>query len=551
MGIVAKRLLTSLSISGLIIGAIFATWSLTPSLLPRNYLVQGALSGFALFVGYGFGRTGAWLWRYLEIPDVPAKVRRAIGIGAGIVLAATLLFTLSRISVWQNDLRALMDMPPLQAAYPLQIGAVAVVIALFCLFVTRVVRLLILAVKRQAERAVPRRIAIVVSTLVVGLLLLSLVNGFILKQALTLADNAFDLIDRQTAEGVVQPQSPLASGGPGSLIAWDDIGKQGKNFITSGPTAEEISALSGRDAMTPIRVYSGYRSGDTLEERADLTFNEMLRVGAFDRSVLVVATPTGTGWMDEAAMDTLEVLHNGDTAVATMQYSYLPSWTTLLIDPDRSKRAARALFDRVYDHWTQLPSDERPRLYAYGLSLGALGSEHAADVIRLLGDPINGAVFSGPPFPSTLWNSLTASREPDSPQWHPVFRDGSLARFTVTGDGLDNQNAAWGPLRLVYLQHASDPMSFFSTDLAHQSPDWLSAPRGPDVSQHFSWFPVVTFLQVAFDIPAATSVPIGYGHNFAPWEYIGAWVAVTEPPGWTEAEIEALKDHYRGQHLRN
>jgi uncharacterized membrane protein len=47
-------------------------------------------------------------------------------------------------------------------------------------------------------------------------------------------------------------------------------------------------------------------------------------VGGFERSVLVVATPTGSGWLDNGAVDTLEYLHGGDTAIVATQYSYLP-----------------------------------------------------------------------------------------------------------------------------------------------------------------------------------------------------------------------------------
>ena len=85
-------------------------------------------------------------------------------------------------------------------------------------------------------------------------------------------------------------------------------------------------------------------------------------MGAFERSVLVVATPTGTGWLDPGAVETVEYLHGGDTAIVSMQYSYLPSWITLLVEPDRPVESARVLFDEVYSHWKTLARDERPRL---------------------------------------------------------------------------------------------------------------------------------------------------------------------------------------------
>ncbi len=117
----------------------------------------------------------------------------------------------------------------------------------------------------------------------------------------------------------------------------------------------------------------------------------------------------------------------------------------------------------------------------------------------------------------------------------------------MTQDGFpDLAEAEWGPLRIVYLQHASDPMSFFSTDLAYVRPNWLGPDRGKDVSPYFRWFPVVSFFQIAFDIPMATNVPLGYGHNFAPTNYIDAWIEVTQPKNWNTADTENLKAHFIG-----
>jgi uncharacterized membrane protein len=137
----------------------------------------------------------------------------------------------------------------------------------------------------------------------------------------------------------------------------------------------------------------------------------------------------------------------------------------------------------------------------------------------------------------------TQARNPGSPVWLPTFRDGSLLRFTALESSLAS-GKRWGPMRYVYIQHASDPMCFFSPDLLYRRPEWLAGPRGPDVSAGLRWFPIVTFLQVAFDLPMATSIPIGYGHNYAPSSYIDAWIAVTEPPQWSETLTVRLKDRF-------
>ena len=166
------------------------------------------------------------------------------------------------------------------------------------------------------------------------------------------------------------------------------------------------------------------------------------------------------------------------------------------------------------------------------------------DLFTIFEDPIDGAVWSGPPFPSQNWNLAVKHRNPGTPSWLPTFRDGRMLRFTAQTNSLDGDQA-WGPMRSVYVQYASDPMVWFSPDLAWNRPDWLGAERGPDVSPHLRWYPIVTFLQVAFDLPVATAVPLGYGHNYSPASYIDAWIAVTEPVGWTEEKTGRLKSMFK------
>jgi uncharacterized membrane protein len=126
--------------------------------------------------------------------------------------------------------------------------------------------------------------------------------------------------------------------------------------------------------------------------------------------------------------------------------------------------------------------------------------------------------------------------------WLPKSRDGSMLRFTGRECSLAQGGERWGPMRFVFIQHASDPMTFFSPDLLYRRPDWLVGQRGPDVSPYLRWLPIVTFLQAGFDIPMATSVPVGYGHNFAPSSYIDAWIEVTQPSQWSTEKTKRLKE---------
>ena len=106
---------------------------------------------------------------------------------------------------------------------------------------------------------------------------------------------------------------------------------------------------------------SGLNSAETAEERAALALAEMQRTGAFDRSLLVIATPTGTGWVDPAAMLPLEIMHGGDVASVSVQYSYLPSWLSLLVQPEYGEETADAVFRAVYGHWRSLAAGSSGR----------------------------------------------------------------------------------------------------------------------------------------------------------------------------------------------
>jgi len=217
------------------------------------------------------------------------------------------------------------------------------------------------------------------------------------------------------------------------------------------------------------------------------------------------------------------------------------------VEPGYGADAARALFKEIYGYWTTLRKDARPRLYLHGLSLGAMNSERSFDLFEVLDDPPDGALWSGPPFSSSVWRSLTDRRNPGSPAWLPRFRDGSFVRFmNQHGEYADQTlepRAGWGPMRVVYLQYASDPVTFYDYRSLYREPDWMLPPRGPDVSPQLRWYPAVTFLQLTLDMFMATTAPIGYGHVFAPAHYIDAWIAVTDVRNWSPEEIKRLKQY--------
>lgn len=538
------RFWNSFSASGLYVGTLFFAASLTPSLLPRTFLTQGILSGVCLAAGYGIGVFGRWLAHYMEFPEPNERILRAVKYVSVALCAVVAVTFLWQAAEWQNSIRTLMGLAPVDSAHPLRTGLIAAVTFVILIAAARLFQLVLTFTSARLRRFIPPRMANVVGIAVAVALFWVAIEGVLFRFGLRAADASFQAYDELIEPDTERPSDPRKTGSAASQIAWSDLGRAGREFVASGPSADELAGFWGGDAFEPIRVYVGLNAADTPEARAELALRELERTGAFERSVLVIITPTGTGWIDPAAIDTLEYLHDGDVASVSVQYSYLTSWLSLLVEPDYGTWTARALFSAVYEHWHNLPENDRPRLYLHGLSLGAFGSEASNEFFEVLGDPYHGALWSGPPFASRIWQYVTSQREPGSPAWLPRFRDGSFVRFTNQIDGLDIPGAEWGPMRIVYLQYASDPITFFDYHSLYRQPDWIDQPRGPDVSPELRWYPVITFFQLALDMALATTAPMGHGHVYAPEDYIDAWVEVTAVEGKTSDEIARLRQMF-------
>lgn len=535
------RLANSFLAIGVLTATLSFAASLTPSLIPRSYLIQGVLSGLSAALGYGIGVLACWLWAYLELPQLQGRIRKAAKIATVVVCMTIAAVFLWKTSAWQNSIRVLMGLAPLDTANPIKTGAIACVVFAVLMTLACLFRYTFLVFSGWLGRFIPKRVSNVVGGLLAIALFWAIVEGLVVSFALRILDSSFQELDALVEDELARPEQSIKTGSAASLLSWDGLGRQGRRFVSSGPTGAEIGAFFHGKALDPIRVYVGMNAAETADQRAKLALQELKRTGAFDRSILIVVVPTGTGMIDPGALDTVEYLHRGDIASVAMQYSYLASWLSLLVEPDYGAEAGHALFREVYAYWSSLPRDSRPKLYLHGLSLGAMNSELSANLYDVVGDPFQGALWSGPPFPSRTWRSVTDDRNAGSPEWLPRFRDSSIFRFTNQDNALDMQDASWGPIRIVYLQYASDPITFFDAATLYREPDWMKGPRGPDVSDKVRWYPLVTMLQLVVDMAIATTTPIGYGHVFAPQHYIYAWLAVTDPPNVTADDVARLK----------
>ncbi len=532
---------------GLILGTLFFAASLTPSLVPRHPFVQGALSGLCLAAGYGIGVALRAFWRGMQLPLPPKSILRAGQIGAILLCATAAGFALWQASEWQNTLRQMMGMEPVDGSRPLIVGGLALIVFLVFLLIGRLFRSILIRLSAKLSRHVPGPVAVTLALTLTAILFWQVGNGVIVRQIFQIFDNSYARFDALIEDSSPRPTDPLKTGATGSLLTWEGLGRAGRETISRGPTRAEIEALAGGPAREPLRVYVGLNSADTVEERARLALEEMIRIGAFERSTLVIVTPTGTGWVDGESQMSLEYLLRGDVASVSVQYSYLASWLALLANPEYGKETARAVFALVYNYWRALPRETRPKLYVHGLSLGSFNSDLSHDLFQVIGDPFHGAFWVGPPFLHHTWSSVTKQRNPETPFWLPEFRDGSVIRFTSQKNKLINTDKHWGPYRVIFLQYASDAITFFDPNSLWRKPIWMEKPIGPDVSPDFRWIPVVTFLQLVIDLMTAVQTPYGFGHKYFFDHYLDGWASLTDAQGWTLQEIEDFKLRFRAK----
>lgn len=543
--------LVRLDFTGIAVGALFFCLSLTPSLLPRDWLFAGLIGGINAAIGYGIGvLLGKALYRFVLRRRAwwPPGKRVLLGLKVVVVAGAITASILMLIpaAAWQRQVSALMGMEgPATAGY-LRTLIIAVAVAAGLIATARMLRDFVRLLAKVFIRRwhLHREVAQFIGTAIVVVLVVTLVNGVLYRGFLAGASRVFQPQNSTTREGVSQPSEPERSGSPASFAAWDSLGFQGRNFVATGPRAAELEKLNGAPAREPIRVYAGLHTADSDDQRIAVLLSELERTHAFDRKLLVIVPTTGTGWVNPTAARALELMYNGDTAMVGMQYSYLPSWISFMGDREKSMNNGRLMIDAIHARWEQLPPDHRPKLVLYGESLGSMAGQGAfswlPDISRM---GFSSVLWVGPPNASPLWRGLTVRRDPGTPQVRPRYDNGRTVRFSEAADAAEIAADAaepWEGTRVLFLQHPSDPIIWWSTDLLFSEPDWLVEPPGTDRTASMRWYPIITFWQVAADITNASSVPNGHGHNYGE-SVLDGWAAVAAPDGWTHDDTERIR----------
>ncbi|MDN5821229.1 MAG: alpha/beta hydrolase [Brachybacterium sp.] len=518
------------------LGASATAWiSTSPSLLPRTWWMWAVNIGLSEVYGYGGGVLAGRVVRRLgreiglQVRIAPDRRRRARWAGAGALVGIS-AYSWVRGALRQREISHLVQEGPKNLATHVVgtaagLGAflVALGLARSTIETTRLYRALL-------RPYLPRRLVTVLSLLLtvatVAVLADRLIRGRVLESTIERADAANRLI----SPDVLQPASSLRSGGPRSWETWQSLGAPGRKIVSGGADQALISRTMGRTALAPIRVYAAKSGTRTLEDTVDAVVAELDRTGAWDREVLVLFTGTGTGWLQEWSLSAIEFLTAGNCATASIQYSYYPSPLTYFIDRRSPERAGRLLLDAVRRRLAELPADRRPALYVAGESLGSFGGQAAfRDVPEML-STVDGAVWTGTPSFTPLWQQLTARSRAGSPAVAPVIDGGRHIRVVTRPRDLHRDY--WGGLyeqwehpRVVYAQHASDPVVWLDLPLLWREPAWLQERVGHDVTPAMRWFPWITFWQIAADMPLSIGVTGGHGHSYHE-EMVPIWAAV-------------------------
>lgn len=310
--------------------------------------------------------------------------------------------------------------------------------------------------------------------------------------------------------------SPLRSGSPPSKAPFEELGLQGRRYVTDVITPALIEQTLGEPAVAePIRAYVGYNTEPLYANgRAEVALDELERMGAFDRSYLLLVSPTGTGWVDQTMIESAELLTRGDIATCAIQYGRFPSFLCTQKVP-AGRAQFRALLWGVKERLAAVPADRRPRVLVFGESLGAWTSSDVTmrdGISGLDGYGIDRALWFGLPG-LAVW-SKTGMKEGRSPLMPP----GTVGHFDRY-----EQYAELGPsernrLRVIVVDHDNDPIAVLSPRLAYARPDWLDGTRGRGVPESMRWSPVITFVHTAVDaMNAMRTVPgefKSFGHDY-------------------------------------
>ena len=514
-----------LSFLGVIAALAMYAVSVSPSLMARSWAWHAVASGILVACGYVAGvvvQNVAQLVIRLTGLTISASEPVELGfrIGIGALFALWWLYAVIQSYRRARKAAALVNMPGETFGEYLLGTAGAVVVSWMLLRIVGALNGLCWMLIASLDAHMPRPAAIVVSMVILFAIMFFLTSKVILRGGIGFFRRKAEQLNMRTARGIYQPFVPERSASPASSVTWESVGGQGRVFLGRGPSRLDIAQVCGGVAMDPIRVYSGMPTGGSgIEQAAATVVAELHRTGAFDRAVILIAASTGSGWVDEWQVQPLEFLTRGNCATASLQYSYVPSVLNWLTGLEPAQEASAALFAAVRAELDLMDEADRPALFVCGESLGAFASQSVFESFEDVLARVDGALWVGTPSFTPMHAALTAARHKGSPEVAPVVHNARRVRFVnepsdLRTDLYGRELGPWGFPRVVYAQHPSDPVVWWTNKLIWTQPDWLRERAGRDVSLNVEFTRFATYIQVLADLPVAGTAPGGHGHTY-------------------------------------
>ena len=514
-----------LSFLGVIAALAMYAVSVSPSLMARSWAWHAVASGILVACGYVAGvvvQNVAQLVIRLTGLTISASEPVELGfrIGIGALFALWWIYAVIQSYRRARKAAALVNMPGETFGEYLLGTAGAVVVSWMLLRIVGALNRLCWMLIASLDAHIPRPAAIVVSMVILFAIMFFLTSKVILRGGIGFFRRKAEQLNMRTARGIYQPVVPERSASPASPVTWESVGGQGRVFLGRGPSRLDIAQVCGGVAMEPIRVYSGMPTGGSgIEQAAATVVAELHRTGAFDRAVILIAASTGSGWVDEWQVQPLEFLTRGNCATASLQYSYVPSALNWLTGLEPAQEASAALFAAVRAELDLMDEADRPALFVCGESLGAFASQSVFESFEDVLARVDGALWVGTPSFTPMHAALTAARHKGSPEVAPVVHNARRVRFVnepsdLRTDLYGRELGPWGFPRVVYAQHPSDPVVWWTNKLIWTQPDWLRERAGRDVSLNVEFTRFATYIQVLADLPVAGTAPGGHGHTY-------------------------------------
>lgn len=166
----------------------------------------------------------------------------------GALLALAMLW---QAPEWQNSIRALTGLDPVTGFYSVQVVVVAVGTFVFAVAFAHLFRLVFRAASARLRRVLPRRVSKVIGFAAAVILFATVANGLFFRFTFHMLDSSFAELDALIDPKLPQPTDPRVTGSAASLLSWEDLGRTGREYVASGPTAAEIGRVTGQAALDP------------------------------------------------------------------------------------------------------------------------------------------------------------------------------------------------------------------------------------------------------------------------------------------------------------